>query len=111
MSREAERVTRNQRIDPRLTAAEWTVATYAQVQRQRQGSLAVEEYETTLGPADYVLTHHAALLGVVEAKKLTLGPQGVLPQAERYAEAIESDHRYQGKFGVPFLYSTNGQEI
>jgi len=51
------------------------------------------------------------LLGVVEAKKLTLGPQGVLPQAERYACAIESGEQYQGSSAVPFLYSTNGEEI
>ena len=53
-------------------------------------SVAIEEYETDLGPADYVLADHDDLLGVVEAKKLTLGPQGVLPQAERYAKAIPS---------------------
>jgi len=74
-------------------------------------SVAIEEYETDLGPADYVLADQADLLAVVEAKKLTVGPQGVLPQAERYARAIQCDERYQGEFGVPFLYSTNGEEI
>jgi len=48
---------------------------------------------------------------VVEAKKVTLGPQGVLPQAERYSRAILQDPRYQGEFGVPFLYSTNAEVI
>ncbi|MEB4211299.1 type I restriction-modification enzyme R subunit C-terminal domain-containing protein [Mycobacterium sp. 94-17] len=72
---------------------------------------AVEEWPTELGPADYVLTGRGRLVGVVEAKKVASGPQGVLPQAERYARAIPSDVRYQGKFGVPFLYSTNGEEI
>jgi type I restriction enzyme R subunit len=48
---------------------------------------------------------------VVEAKKVTLGPQGVLPQAERYARAIVQNPRYQSEFGVPFLYSTNGEVI
>ena len=76
-----------------------------------EAALAIEEYETDLGPADYVLADQAELLGVVEAKKLTLGPQGVLPQAERYACAIQGEEHYQGKFGVPFLYSTNGEEI
>jgi Type I site-specific restriction-modification system, R (restriction) subunit and related helicases len=49
--------------------------------------------------------------GVVEAKKLTLGPQGILTQAERYSRAIQSHDRWQGEFGVPFLYSTNGEQI
>jgi type I restriction enzyme, R subunit len=47
--------------------------------------------------------------GVVEAKKVTLGPQGVLVQAERYSKGVNQLPKYQGNFGVPFLYSTNGE--
>ncbi|MGO9154890.1 type I restriction endonuclease subunit R [Mycobacterium sp.] len=72
---------------------------------------AVEEWPTAAGPADYALCDAGAVCGIVEAKKLTLGPQGVLPQAERYSRAIAQDPLYQGEFGVPFLYSTNGEEI
>jgi type I restriction enzyme, R subunit len=107
---EGERVTRRSRIDPRLKAAGWSVVPWGG-QRPIAPSIAIEEYPTELGPADYALADRAQLLGVVEAKKLTLGPQGVLPQAERYAKAIPSDSPYQGEFGVPFLYSTNGEEI
>ena len=60
------------------------------------------------------ITHFVAedrILGVVEAKKLTVGPDGVLPQAERYSKGIEQTPRFQGEFGVPFLYSTNGERI
>jgi type I restriction enzyme R subunit len=42
---------------------------------------------------------------------VTLGPQGVLTQAERYSKGISQVPRYQGEFGVPFLYSTNGEVI
>ncbi len=48
---------------------------------------------------------------MVEAKKVTLGPQGVLMQAERYSEGIHQVPIYQGEFGVPFLYSTNGEQL
>ena len=48
---------------------------------------AVTEYPTDNGPADYALFVAGRLLGIVEAKKLTLGPQNVLTQAERYAGA------------------------
>lgn len=47
----------------------------------------------------------------MEAKKLTLGPQNVLSQAERDAKAIHQPGFAFGKFGVPFLYSTNGGVI
>nr|WP_090344914.1 type I restriction-modification enzyme R subunit C-terminal domain-containing protein [Mycolicibacterium malmesburyense] len=71
---------------------------------------AVEEWPTEAGPADYALCDEHAVRGVVEAKKLTVGAQGILPQAERYARAIRIDQVWQGEYGVPFLYSTSGEE-
>ncbi len=47
----------------------------------------------------------------MEAKKLTVGPQNVLTQAERYSRGVQQQPRYQGEYGVPFLYSTNGEQI
>jgi type I restriction enzyme R subunit len=112
MRAESERITRKARIDPKLRASGWSVVPFVSVEAcAALHDAAVEEYETDLGPADYVLTDRSELLGVVEAKKLTVGPQGVLPQAERYARAIPNDAPYQGEFGVPFLYSTNGEEL
>jgi type I restriction enzyme R subunit len=107
---ESERQTRRTRIDPKLRATGWSVVPFSETASAAPAA-AVEEFETTLGPADYVLADKNELLGVVEAKKLTLGPQGVLPQAERYARALPSEAPWQGEFGVPFLYSTNGEEI
>ncbi|MCW3814444.1 DEAD/DEAH box helicase family protein [Micromonospora sp. DR5-3] len=71
--------------------------------------MAVEEYETGLGPADYALVDEGRVQAVVEAKKLSVGPQGVLVQAERYAKGVHQAPRYQGEYGVPFLYATNGE--
>lgn len=99
------------RIDPKLRAAGWDVVPYsAAVVENEPVATAIEEFETDLGPADYALADRGELLGVIEAKKLTVGPQGVLPQAERYAKAIWSANRWQGEFGVPFLYATNGEQ-
>lgn len=109
---ELEARTRKQRIDPRLRASGWQVAAYREGQTvSHLRRTALEEFPTEAGPADYVLTDAGDLRAVVEAKKVTLGAQGVLVQAERYARAIPHVPRYQGKFGVPFLYSTNGEEI
>ena len=72
---------------------------------------AVEEWPTTAGPADYALTDGGEVRGVVEAKKITVGPQGVLTQAERYSRGIPSTPMIRGEFGVPFLYATNGEQI
>src|SRR3954451_23189893 len=106
---EAEWATRKGRIDPRLKSAAWKVVS-ATTDTSGSG-LAIEEFETTLGPADYALFDNGRCLGVAEAKKLTLGPQGVLTQAERYSRAIDQTPRYQGEFGAPFLYATNGEVL
>jgi type I restriction enzyme R subunit len=109
MLTEAERITRNKRIDPRLIRAGWSIAPYRP--NDTYATDAVEEFPTTNGPADYALCNEGRVHGVVEAKKVTLGPQGVLTQAERYSRGINQVPRYQGEFGVPFLYSTNGEAI
>jgi type I restriction enzyme, R subunit len=111
MSYESERATRGIRIDPRLQAAGWNVVPAASLSTTTGDPIAVEEFETASGPADYALFNGGRCLGVAEAKKLTLGPQGVLVQAERYAKAIDQEPRYQGEFGVPFLYATNGEVL
>lgn len=48
-------------------------------------------------------------LGIVEAKKLTLGPQNVLSQSERYSRGAEGCPFDFDGFHIPFLYSTNGE--
>jgi type I restriction enzyme R subunit len=112
MVKELEAQTRRERIDPRLRAAKWSIEEYNQTTPLAEYSgAAVKEYETAFGPADYALCHGGKVRGVVEAKKVTLGPQGVLTQAERYSKGIRQVPRYQGEFGVPFLYSTNGEQI
>src|SRR5207248_7219385 len=76
-----------------------------------QNGCAIEEFQTANGPADYALCVDGRIIGVVEAKKLTLGPQSVLTQAERYCKGItDSPFNYRG-YRVPFLYSTNGEVI
>jgi len=72
---------------------------------------ALAEFPTTNGPADYALVVQGQVLGTVEAKRVTLGPYGVLTQAERYARGFEGSHfDFDGRH-VPFLFSTNGEVI
>jgi type I restriction enzyme R subunit len=73
--------------------------------------VAIPELSTAEGPADYALAVAQRVRAVVEAKKVTVGAQGVLTQAERYSRGIQQQPRWQGEFGVPFLYSTNGEGI
>ena len=109
---ESEAKTRRTRIDPRLRSDGWTIVPFEDdLDTAQLTHHAVTEYQTENGPADYALFVDGELLGVVEAKKVTLGPQNVLTQAERYSKgATQSGHRF-GEYHVPFLYGTNGEVI
>lgn len=109
---ESEAQTRRDRIDGCLKQAGWIIVPWSQsLDITSLSHHAVEEYPTANGPADYALVVGGQLLGIVEAKKLTLNPSGVLVQAERYSQGVsESPLNYSG-FRVPFLYATNGELI
>ena len=112
MSEEPEVVTRKKRIDPQLRSAGWSITLYQSgMDLSQYSKYALEEFPTDNGPADYALCLEGKIVAVIEAKKLTLGPQNVLTQAERYAQGIsKSPFNFSG-FRAPFLYSTNGEII
>ncbi len=106
-SSELEWRTRKQRIDPKLAAAGWGLPGDGATPLRRP--YRTEEEETENGPADYALWLDNRIVGLVEAKKLSLGPQNVLTQAERYARGVrKSSFNFDG-LHVPFLYATNGE--
>jgi type I restriction enzyme R subunit len=112
MTYESERVTRKKRIDPLLKAAGWSVAPFESgMDLSRFNKFALEEFPTANGPADYALCLDGKIVAVIEAKKVTLGPQNVLTQAERYATGISGSPFNFSGFRVPFIYSTNGEII
>ncbi len=101
---ELEWKTRKGRIDPRLDSLGWKGL-------GRGEAFRTEEHPTEAGPADYVLHLDGAPIAVVEAKKLTVGPQNVLTQAQRYARGLSGTTTRFGEYRVPFLYSTNGEVV
>ncbi len=106
----SEKATRKQRIDAALLESGWDPILPAGAARQR-GLVALEEYPTENGPADYALFYREQPLAIVEAKKLTTGPQNVLQQVQRYSRGFtDSPFDFNG-FRVPFAYSTNGEVV
>ncbi|MDA2923311.1 DEAD/DEAH box helicase family protein [Acidobacteria bacterium AH-259-L09] len=109
VTKHSEYLTRKCLIDERVRKVGWDVVPFEE--GRTYDRCAIEEYPTENGPADYALCVDGKILGIVEAKKLTLGPQEVLTQAERYAKGVtDSPFNFRG-FRVPFLYSTNGEVI
>lgn len=71
----------------------------------------VEEYPTQTGPCDYAFFHNKRPMAAVEGKKVSLGPQNVLQQAQRYARGFQNSPFAFGEYHLPFIYSTNGKVI
>src|SRR5262249_31593149 len=109
---EREWKTRKTRIDGRLQAQGWEVVPFDHSRPlATYKSQAIEEFPTDKGPADYVLVSNGRILAVVEAKKLSLGPQNVLLQAERYARGLPKNPFNFDGVHAPFLYATNGEVL
>ena len=94
------------KIDAQLRAAGWQVdtieLTHAKGARPQQGkSLAISEWPTPKGPADYVLFLGLTPVAIVEAKRQNKDVSASLVQAQRYSEALPHP--------VPFLFASNGR--
>jgi type I restriction enzyme R subunit len=114
MTKELEWKTRQQRINTKLRSLnpKWEIIKYRDgLDTSALQCHAVEEYPTASGPADYALFVKGRFLGVIEAKKVSVGAQNVLEQAKRYSRtAFDGTGNWRG-YRVPFLYSTNGEII
>jgi len=106
----SEWATRKQHVDRALTEAGWTPIIPHDDHASRD-LVVFEEYPPASGPADYALFHNGEPLAVVEAKKLGVGPQNVLKQAQRYAKGLSPSPFDFNGYHVPFIYSTNGKVI
>jgi type I site-specific restriction endonuclease len=109
---ESEWQTRRKRIDTRLEALGWALVPFDAAQPlDALPQHTITDFETANGPADYALSVDGRILGIVEAKRLSLGPQNALVQAERYARGVTGNPFNFRGLHVPFLYSTNGEVL
>src|SRR3990172_3887637 len=114
MTEELEWKTRKERVDKKLKSLNppWSIIKYhSDLDTSKLQCHAVEEYPTANGPADYALFVKGKLLGVIEAKKVGVGPQNVLEQAKRYSKgAFDAPGNWNG-YRVQFLFSSNGEVV
>ncbi|MFN7900627.1 MAG: type I restriction endonuclease, partial [Synechococcaceae cyanobacterium] len=110
-------------IDAQLRQAGWeadsTSLRYSAGARpQKHRNLAIAEWPTRGGPADYVLFVGLTPLAAVEAKRAHTDVAGVLPQAQRYcrdfqpSDAMElsaSGWGPEAEFRLPFAFASNGR--
>ncbi|MBQ1783954.1 MAG: DEAD/DEAH box helicase family protein [Gammaproteobacteria bacterium] len=100
-----------QRIDDKLTQAGWVIQDLKQLNLSAGLGVAVREYPTDTGPADYVLFVNRVACGVIEAKKDAAGENltVVEEQSARYAAANLKWHQQQTP--LRFLFEATGQII
>lgn len=107
-------------IDQQLRDCGWEADTrslrYGKGVRPAKGrNLAIAEWPTASGRADYALFVGTVLIGIVEAKRQRKNVSAAIDQAERYSVGIEAgtDFSYAGgpwgEHRVPFVFSTNGR--
>ncbi len=98
-------------IDQKLAASGWVVQDMKQLNLGAAQGIAVREYPTDTGPADYVLFVDRAPVGVIEAKRDEAGENLTVHEAqtERYANAGLKWRK--GSQPLRFLYESTGQII
>lgn len=108
-----------QLIDIQLREAGWEADSvklhYAKGSRPQKGrNLAIAEWPTHPGFADYVLFRGLEAVAVVEAKRKNKDVVGVIPQAKRYSRDFKSIEYCVGgapwgEYQIPFVFATNGR--
>jgi type I restriction enzyme R subunit len=117
-------------IDGQLRQRGWDADTenlrYAKGARPARGkTMAIAEWPTANGPADYALFVGTTCLGLVEAKRKRKNVSAAIDQAGRYAQGFappegvdvpdggpwpfHSGPTREAPFRVPFLFATNGR--
>lgn len=95
-------------IDKMLMASGWIVQSMKQINLNAGIGVAVKEYQTDVGPADYVLFVEGKPCGVIEAKREEEGHRMVVHegQGEEYANA---KLKHLDNTPLPFVYISTGE--
>lgn len=95
-------------IDEHLSACGWIIQDKDKVNLAAGIGVAVREYLTDVGPADYVLFTDRKPVGIIEAKRPELGVKltTVEEQSEEYAAA---KLKYLNNDPLPFIYQSTGE--
>jgi|SRR5690554_6949660 len=95
------------KIDKMLIDAEWVVQSKNKVDLSANKGVAVREYNTNIGPADYVLFVEKNPVGIIEAKREDEGHR-LLVAEEQSTGYAEAKLKYLDNDPLPFLYESTG---
>lgn len=95
------------KIDDMLSKAGWLVQHKDQVNLSAGPGVAVREYQTDVGPADYVLFIERRPIGIIEAKREEEGHK-ITVVAEQSVEYATSKLKYLKNDPLPYVYESTG---
>lgn len=101
-----EQVARD-RIDDLLIQAGWSIQPKTKINLSASLGVAIREYQTATGPADYVLFVDRQPVGIVEAKKEEEGYRLTVVE-EQSTEYADSKLKYINSDPLPFVYESTG---
>jgi len=96
------------RIDALLNASGWAVQGKKAINFNAGLGIAVREYQTDVGPADYVLFVDKQAVGVIEAKKAELGQNITTVELQTESYAAAKLKWVNNQQPLPFLYESTG---
>jgi len=107
-------------IDQQLRDAGWEAdtqnLTYKKGIRPQKGkNIAISEWPTSKGRADYVFFVGLTAIAIVEAKKKALDVSSAIEQSKRYSIEFQTGEGWEtaggpwGEYKIPFLFATNGR--
>ncbi|HRH71379.1 MAG TPA: type I restriction-modification enzyme R subunit C-terminal domain-containing protein [Flavobacteriales bacterium] len=98
-----------ERIDQMLLASGWTVQDKKALNPSASLGVAVREYDTDVGPADYILFVDRVPVGVVEAKKPEEAEKFTVHEAQAEGYATAKLRWTIGQHTLPFCYLSTGE--
>jgi len=100
-----------QQIDQKLVQAGWIIQDMKRLDLSAGLGIAVREYPTDTGPADYVLFVNRTACGVIEAKKDSAGENLTVTEAQTERYATANIKWRKGNTPLRFLFEATGQII
>ena len=107
LNQNPEQVARD-KIDKHLTEAGWIVQNKKAIDFSVGLGIAVREYQTDIGPADYVLFVAAKAVGVIEAKPEDWGHKITIIEEQSGSYAAAKLKWVNNKEPLPFVYESTG---
>ncbi|TFH05291.1 MAG: DEAD/DEAH box helicase, partial [Methanosarcina sp.] len=94
-------------IDRKLNDSGWIVQEKSRIDWSASRGIAVKEYQTDVGPADYVLFVDKRPAGIIEAKRDEEGHRLTVVE-EQSADYAASKLKYLNNDPLPFVYESTG---